>query len=194
MMDTSKKPIGSRRSQRGMVLYIALLLLLILTLIGLAAARSTTSDERMAGAQRDRDLAFQAAEAALRDGESMLMNATPGDFNDSNGLYDSHALITWETADWGDTGKNPSLRTLSYEGSFAPTPAYMPRFYLVRTAQTGASSVQSATDGNQVVPATIYKVIAKGWGINVNDAVVLESTYEVSKPGAGTRLSWQQLL
>ncbi|HLW74472.1 MAG TPA: PilX N-terminal domain-containing pilus assembly protein [Gammaproteobacteria bacterium] len=177
-----------------MVLYISLLLLLVLTLIGLAATRSTTSDERMAGTQRDHDLAFQAAEAALRDGESMLVNASPGDFDDTNGLYDSDASITWETADWSDTGMDPALRTLSYTGTFIPAPAHPPRFYLVRTAQTGAAPGQSAADDSPAIPATIYKVTAKGWGFNVNDTVILESTYEVSKPGTGARLSWQQLL
>jgi type IV pilus assembly protein PilX len=194
MIETFRQPTVSKLAQRGMILYISLLLLLVLTLIGLAATRSTTSDERIAGTQRDHDLAFQAAEAALRDGESMLMNASPGDFNGSNGFYDGNASITWETADWNDTGKDPAFRTLPYEGAFIPTPAHMPRFYLVRAAQTGADPVQSAADDSQVIPATVYKVIAKGWGINANNAVVLESTYEVSKPGAGTRLSWQQLL
>lgn len=194
MIETFRNPTVSRLTQRGMILYISLLLLLVLTLIGLAATRSTTSDERTAGIQRDRDLAFQAAEAALRDGESMLMDASPGDFNDTNGFYDSNAPITWETADWSDTGKDPAFRTLPYEGIFSPTPAHMPRFYLVRTRQSGAAPFQSSADDSQAIPAAVYKVIAKGWGMNVNNAVVLESTYEVNKPGAGTRLSWQQLL
>jgi len=193
-MDALKNPVGSRRTQGGMVLYISLLLLLVLTLIGLAATRRATSEERMAGTQRDHDLAFQAAEAALRDGESKLMNASPGDFNNTNGFYESYASITWETADWNDTGKDPASRTLPYEGTFIPTPAHMPRFYLVRTAQTGAVPGQSVAADSAVVPAAIYKVIAKGWGHNVNNVVVLESTYEVSMLDAGTRLSWQQLL
>lgn len=194
MMRTFKEPAISRRAQRGIVLYISLLLLLALTLIGLAATRSTTSGERKAGIQRDHDLAFQAAEAALRDGEGMLMNASPGGFNDSNGVYDDNASITWETADWNDTGKDSAFRTLPYEGTFIPTPAHMPRFYLVRTAQTDAAPGPSAAADSHVIPATIYKVVAKGWGVNVNSTVVLESTYKVSKPGVGTRLSWQQLL
>jgi type IV pilus assembly protein PilX len=194
MTDTSRNLTVSRRTQRGIVLYISLLLLLVLTLIGLAATRSTTSEERKAGIQRDQGLAFQAAEAALRDGESMLMNASPEDFNDTNGLYDGSTSITWETADWSDTGKDPVFRTLAYDGGFIPTPAHMPRFYLVRISQTYAAADESAAADSRITPAVIYKVIAKGWGLNVNDVVVLESTYEVSKPGVGTRLSWQQLL
>lgn len=192
-MDTSKTPVRTRRAQRGMVLYVSLLLLLVLTLVGLVATRNTTLDERMAATQRDHDLALQAAEAALRYGESTLKNASAGDFNEADGYYDNAASITWETADWADTGKDPAFKTLPYGGTLNPIPAHMPRFYLVRTAQTGSSLDQSTAVDGPASTATVYKVIAKGWGLNATNAVVLESTYEVSKGGAGDRLSWQQL-
>lgn len=59
-------------AQRGFVLIVALVLLLILTILGLAAAQSTSLQERMAGNSRNRDMAFQAAEAGLRAAESCL--------------------------------------------------------------------------------------------------------------------------
>ncbi|HVC37791.1 MAG TPA: PilX N-terminal domain-containing pilus assembly protein [Gammaproteobacteria bacterium] len=59
-------------SQRGFVLIVALVLLLVLTILGLAAAQSTSLEERMAGNARNRDMAFQAAEAGLRAAESCL--------------------------------------------------------------------------------------------------------------------------
>ncbi|HEY5758074.1 MAG TPA: PilX N-terminal domain-containing pilus assembly protein, partial [Steroidobacter sp.] len=51
--------------QHGAALVISLLLLLIMTLLGLGASQSTRLQERMAGNQRDQELALQAAEAAL---------------------------------------------------------------------------------------------------------------------------------
>jgi len=54
------------------VLIISLMLLLLLTIIGVTAMNNVTLEERMAGNLRDADLAFQAAEAALRDGENWL--------------------------------------------------------------------------------------------------------------------------
>ena len=62
-------------AQRGFVLIVALVLLLILTILGLAAAQSTSLQERMAGNARNRDLAFQAAEAGLRAAESCIPSA-----------------------------------------------------------------------------------------------------------------------
>jgi type IV pilus assembly protein PilX len=58
--------------QHGAVLVISLLLLLVMTLLGLGASQSTRLQERMAGNQRDQELALQGAEAALRDAEDML--------------------------------------------------------------------------------------------------------------------------
>jgi type IV pilus assembly protein PilX len=65
-MDTHMKP-HSRNRQRGAVLVIALLFLTILTILGVTAMTATTFEEKMAGHTRDAGIAFQAAEAALRD-------------------------------------------------------------------------------------------------------------------------------
>lgn len=63
----------SHRSERGAVLLVSLVMLLLLTLIGLAGMRMAQLEERMAGNLRDRQLAFQAAEAALRAGEQAAL-------------------------------------------------------------------------------------------------------------------------
>jgi len=55
-----------RRSERGVVLIIALIVLVLITVVSVMAIRSTTTDERLASNSRDRDKAFQAAEAAVR--------------------------------------------------------------------------------------------------------------------------------
>lgn len=53
--------------ERGAVLIVALLFLVMLTMLGITAMTGTTMEERMAGNARDKSIAFQAAEAALRD-------------------------------------------------------------------------------------------------------------------------------
>lgn len=58
--------------QQGIALVVVLLLLLIVTLIGLAAMRGTLLQERMAGNVAARGIAFQNAEAALREAESLV--------------------------------------------------------------------------------------------------------------------------
>jgi type IV pilus assembly protein PilX len=60
------------RTQRGVALVVALVLLLVATLIGLAASRGTVLQERMSSNSYDRSLAFQRSEAALRAAEAAI--------------------------------------------------------------------------------------------------------------------------
>lgn len=60
-----------RRSQsRGIVLVIALIMLILVTLVGMASVRTITLQERMVAASYDRNLAFQVAETGLRQAEN----------------------------------------------------------------------------------------------------------------------------
>ncbi|HEU0202746.1 MAG TPA: PilX N-terminal domain-containing pilus assembly protein [Burkholderiaceae bacterium] len=61
-----KQPTVLRKA-RGAALVVTLVMLVVVTLLGVTAARVALNDERSARAGRDRDLAFQAAESALRD-------------------------------------------------------------------------------------------------------------------------------
>lgn len=72
-------PVGWR-SQKGAALVVVLLLLLVVTLLGLASMRGTLLEERMSGAMMDRGLMFQAAEAALREGEAMAASSRIADY------------------------------------------------------------------------------------------------------------------
>lgn len=66
---------GLRTKERGVSLLVVLLLLLIMTLLGLAVLRSTLLQERMSGNMYDRSLGFQSAEIALRSAEKVIQDA-----------------------------------------------------------------------------------------------------------------------
>ncbi len=79
--------VASHRRQQGVVLVVGLLLLLVMTVLGVTTIKSTILEEKMAGNLRDKDLAFQAAEAALRDGERLVTcNNCSLDINGLTGL------------------------------------------------------------------------------------------------------------
>ena len=59
-------------TQKGFVLLAALVFMLVMTLIGLAVSNSTSVEERIARNARDHDVAFAAAEAAIRDAKMHL--------------------------------------------------------------------------------------------------------------------------
>lgn len=63
------------RNQSGAVLVVSLIMLLLLTLIGVTGMQTTSMEEKMAGNTRDRSVAFQAAESALRDAERDITNS-----------------------------------------------------------------------------------------------------------------------
>ena len=63
--------------QQGAILLVGLVVLLLMTIIGVAVMDGNAMGERMAGNYRERQIAFQAAEAALREGERLVL-ATNG--------------------------------------------------------------------------------------------------------------------
>jgi type IV pilus assembly protein PilX len=72
-MNAPNRSMTARATQqRGVALIVALVLLVVATLIGLAASRGTLLQERMSGNTFDRSLAFQRAESALRAAEAAI--------------------------------------------------------------------------------------------------------------------------
>ena len=65
------------RKQRGAILIVALIFLMVMTVLILASIRGTVMQERMASNLYDRSLAFQAAEAALREAERWVLENSP---------------------------------------------------------------------------------------------------------------------
>lgn len=67
--------------QRGIALAVSLVLLAVVTLVGIAGVRATTSQQRMARNFFDRGLAFQNAEAGLRVGAQNIVISPIGQRN-----------------------------------------------------------------------------------------------------------------
>ena len=63
-------PLASR--QDGVALMVVLILLVLMTLLALVSLRGTLMQERMSSSQYVRSLASQSAEAAVREGESVV--------------------------------------------------------------------------------------------------------------------------
>lgn len=63
--------IASRNGQRGIALIVVLILLLVMSMLAIVSLRSTLMEERMSANMADRSASFQAAEAALRQGEQL---------------------------------------------------------------------------------------------------------------------------
>ena len=63
-------------NQRGWVLVVGLVILVMLTILSMALMKTARLEEKMAGATRDMNLSFQAAETGLRGAENFIESQT----------------------------------------------------------------------------------------------------------------------
>ena len=72
MRRISSRECSGRGRQRGAVLFVALVFLILLTLIGLTATSTSILQEKMTGGMRNRQLGLMGAESGMRGGEAYL--------------------------------------------------------------------------------------------------------------------------
>ncbi len=153
-----------RSRQQGVTLIVALIFLAMLMLLGVTVAKTSSLEERMAGNTRDRDLALQAAEAALKDAEAdlsgFLAAATPFDGSTAGLIaFDAananHAEY-WDAYDWD----NASQLADADLGGVAEQPRYV---------------IERLPD---VVTTQRFRITARGIGSGASTVVILQAGYE----------------
>ena len=173
----------TQHSQRGVALFLALVVLLIITVLGVSGLQTTTLEERMAANARDRDLAFQAAEAALIDAERFLNSAVLGAFNNSNGRYAFNAA---NRPIW--TGPNQAVGNgvITYsvnrpgaggQAAAIPAVAQQPEYFIEQLPATlpPGGSLEAGTPADEI---TFFRVTARGFGGRANTIVILQTGFQ----------------
>lgn len=152
--------------QQGIVLIVSLMLLVVITLLGISGMRSTTLDERMAGNMRDLQLAFYAAESALREAEQQIKVISLPPFNNTNGYYETDST-RWQTIDW-------SSNTAVIQASTSiPGIHEQPSYYVEEMPATPADgSLEAGTPQN----TENYRVTARGVGGSSTAVVIIQAT------------------
>lgn len=176
-----------RSRQKGVVLIVALILLLVLTLIGVTAARMQTVQERMARNDDNHQLAIQAAEAVLRSAEGQLESQVygPANFAANNpGLYilqsELQSTVNGSIADSIDW-TNPGTQTITYAGpALSNVPSSpKPAQYLIESLPPGrvppGSQLYSAEYGQAPPPVVVYRITAHAVGGDQTSAATLQS-------------------
>jgi len=168
---TSPNP---RYRQAGVALITGLIFMVVLTLLALAAMRTTTLEERMSGNARDRDLAFQAAEAALRAGEEVLQGATLPTFAVGTAYTPRIAAGTLVTY-WQNTHPwaTESVETDWQPDGTSAAPAFVIE-EMGATAGGGSGGLGIGALNNEGV----YRVTARGVGRSANTVVILQAVFE----------------
>lgn len=159
-----------------MVLVSSLLLLLVVTILEVSMFRSFGVDEKIAGNNRDKQMALQAAQSAEQYAENWLASNMSQSALASVGAPNplpavncagpaaaaqicSNLLASPSTLPWAGyvTYTPPAL------GTGAPALSTAPRFYIYALS-TGASPYQ-------------YQIDAVGWGRSPNTVAIVEAIY-----------------
>jgi type IV pilus assembly protein PilX len=171
----------SPAAQRGAVLVISLILLLVMTVLGLAAMQVTRMEERMAGNYRDVNIAFQGAEAGLRDAENRIlaMVARP----ETCAAAPCAVPSVWERSVLPDNLRNQdgAWWTTNAEeyGANGGTPEITQTTAVPRVLIEDAGFVPDSLTVGHAPPEgrNFYRITSRSTGATDNAQAVLESTY-----------------
>ncbi|MHB1075517.1 pilus assembly PilX family protein [Thiobacillus sp.] len=172
-------------SQHGAALITGLIFLVVLTLISLSAIKSTSLEERMAGNARDQDVAFEAAEAGVRDAMKSLASLKSSSFaaGCSNGLcLNDPVTPVWTSITSNNQWISSKTKTytgtpLTFEG--ATQLPVQPRYIIELVPTTvppfgsSAGTGKGNTSGAQLTP---YRITSRGWGITGQTQATVQAT------------------
>ncbi|HEY7760262.1 MAG TPA: PilX N-terminal domain-containing pilus assembly protein [Burkholderiales bacterium] len=198
--------------QRGAILIISLMFMVVLTMLALTTMGGITLEERMSGQFRDLNVAFQAAESGLRDAERDIwgtgtVSATPrspvmsgrtgfGDGNDSPNGTCTNQLNT--SYGWG-------LCYARATGPFPPFPnvdmlttAADPKIYVTYGKYTGATALPSVFAQPRYIIEAIWKDIVPTPSLqSLSPVAGVTNYYRITAMGYGgnenTRVTLQEM-
>ena len=182
----------SRGGQRGLSLVTTLLFMVSALMLGVSVLSVNVMQERTIANTKDRDLAFQAAEAALRDAEQDLktnINAdttftatcdaglcTPPSQRAVPLSVQAHEVagFSWATAQSRRYGQYTGGGTFPGLGS-SPQPAYVIEKLGALGTPPGESMTRIGLEPSE--PAYGYRVTARAFGARDETVVILQSIH-----------------
>jgi len=167
------------------VLYIALILLMILTIIGIAAARLQTGEAVMARNDHNHQLALQAAEAAMRSTEIDLADGLWGiaQFAQNNaGLYvlqtEVQGVGASSIADTINWNIAPNPAAMLYAGPAlvnAPASPVITQVIIENLPPVARAGDPLCTPSSQTQSCSVYRVTAHAVGGDSSASATLQS-------------------
>lgn len=178
--------LHTSRRQRGAIMIVALIFLVVMTTLILASMRGTVMQERMAANLYDRSLAFQAAEAALRAGELLVVTSPPKptatgcDSNGNCGKPDPKEDPVWkDEANW-ENAHSPDINI----GDLPVPPQFLIELLADGMAEDNtcaSTSIDPDAPCYSGPEGLRYRITARS-GEAGRAVVILQSIYAVPKP------------
>lgn len=163
---------------RGAVLVVGLIFLVLLMLIGVTAYNVATQEERQSGNMRDRIRALEGAEYALRVCEATLTGAVVPSFA-VGGTSDGYYIAA--------PGDLELYQKPGFSWTASPTYVVADPQNLGRTLRcvferlNGAPVAPSGRSIRAELPqenGTVYRITARGVGVNANTVSIVQSYYQ----------------
>ena len=172
----------SLNNQKGAVLVISLIILLVLTLIGVSAARTVLLEEKMTFASRDAKVALEVAEALVKAAEVEVESmSTTGLFGTSSHLHiegeGPDSLL--DTATWENGSSASRAVTMMGPDGDAMTGRYYIELAGNAEKEDPADSITvggygQSTGGGEI---KVFRIVAQGQGINDSTTRIIVSHY-----------------
>ena len=169
------------KRQSGTVMVLSLVILSILTLTAVVGMKTSITDEKTAGNLRDRELAHQAAESALRQARTMVSGWTDATAMDgTNGLLyfrddepDYYNPTTWKTAGAYQSGN------VMANGQLATEPKFVIRFSHSENwcASAALGSLSEIQGNSETCASDVYLITAQGTGLSPNTSISLQEYF-----------------
>lgn len=182
-------------SQQGGTLIVGLVMLLLMTIIGVSGTQVTSLEEKMAGNFLNRNLAFQAAESALRAAETWLHDqpAAPpsSDFKCENtgGLYRANCPWTtncmstthlWDALECAGAWANQA-QTVLFTGTLSQisdNPKAVKPAYVIEELARGGALNSDLEAGTAKPDAVMYRITARAAGATPDAVAIVQSTFK----------------
>lgn len=181
----NKMTSPSPKREAGAVLVVGLVMVLLISIIGVSAIRGSNLQESMAGNMRERNLAFQTSESALRVGEKLVSDQVSRPvMTNSMGMYGdtfktpASSILTFTEANWKDAAK-VKVTTLAFDMTLSRQPTYVveeldPDIGIGAAMEGSAIDLEGMQSTGDISP---YRVTARGYGKSENSIKTLQTTY-----------------
>jgi type IV pilus assembly protein PilX len=167
-----------QKRQRGAVLIVSLIFLLVITMLAVGSMQNTMLEEKMAGNASDRNLAFQSTESAVREAEVFIEGIVSlGNFGDAGGLRGRTATEPGfdDQATWSDT--NNYVTAAADYGSY-DEPRYFVKHITTVSGTEGSLNMSGYGENKGTGDVTIFRITARGTGGSADSAeVILRTQY-----------------
>lgn len=198
-MRSQNHPAFRHKAQHGVSLIMVMLILIVVSVLGVGSAQIALMSERGARNDRDQQVAWQAAEAALNDADFDMFSTT----SMRRTLFDGKTQNDF-VADCGTSGNSIGLCALKLTGkpawltanyldvsNSAPTTAF--GAFTGRYFQAGGLGIQPVQapryviemvpdptgDKSDPTPKFLYRVTAMGFGPRTDIQAVLQMIYRI---------------